>query len=145
MNSAIATREEGEARERTTLSPLACFSDTGAARPEPEPPDPFRTAFVRDRDRIVHCGAFRRLKDKTQVFVIDEGDFYRTASYAALIQAQLGAPVELVPGHFGQFEVRVGGRTVVSRKGGLIAKLTGRPFPDDEDVLSAVRAALGKA
>ena len=78
MNSAIATREEAEARERTTLSPLACFSDTGAARPEPEPPDPYRTAFVRDRDRIVHCGAFRRLKDKTQVFVIDEGDFYRT-------------------------------------------------------------------
>jgi len=78
MNSAIATREEAEARERQTLSPLASFSDTGAARPEPEPPDPFRTAFVRDRDRIVHCGAFRRLKDKTQVFVIDEGDFYRT-------------------------------------------------------------------
>jgi len=51
----------------------------------------------------------------------------------------------MVAGRLGQFEVQVGGRTVVSRKGGLIAKLTGRPFPDDEDVLSAVRAALGKA
>ena len=49
----------------------------------------------------------------------------------------------MVHGHFGQFEVQVGGRTVVSRNGGLIAKLTGRPWPDDADVLSAVRDALG--
>jgi hypothetical protein len=49
----------------------------------------------------------------------------------------------MVDGRFGQFEVQVGGRSVVSRKGGLIAKLTGRPWPDDEDVLSAVRGALG--
>ena len=48
-------------------------------------------------------------------------------------------------GHFGQFEVQVDGRTVVSRKGGLIAKLTGRPWPEDEDVLAAVRNALGAA
>lgn len=45
-------------------------------------------------------------------------------------------------GRIGQFEVQVGGRTVVSRKGGLIAKLTGRPWPSDEDVLSAVRETL---
>ena len=42
----------------------------------------------------------------------------------------------------GQFEVRVGGRTVVSRKGGLIAKLTGKPWPPEDDVLDAVRTAL---
>lgn len=78
MNADIARREHAELREHDWLSPLACFSDNGAARPEDEEPDAFRTAFVRDRDRIIHCGAFRRLKDKTQVFVIDEGDFYRT-------------------------------------------------------------------
>ena len=55
----------------------------------------------------------------------------------------MGAPVEMVEGRLGQFEVQVGGRIVASRKGGLIAKLTGRPWPTDEDVLSAVRDALG--
>jgi len=78
MNVSVARREHAERREHEWLSPLACFSDTWPARPEAEEADPFRTAFVRDRDRIIHCGAFRRLKDKTQVFVIDEGDFYRT-------------------------------------------------------------------
>jgi hypothetical protein len=50
--------------------------------------------------------------------------------------------VDLVHGHLGQFEVQVRGHTVVSRKGGLIAKLTGRPWPVDEEVLAAVGNAL---
>jgi len=45
-------------------------------------------------------------------------------------------------GRLGQFEIRVDDRTVVSRKGGLIAKLTGRPWPSDEEVLAAVRGAM---
>ncbi len=51
----------------------------------------------------------------------------------------------MADGRMGQFEVQVGGRTVISRKGGLIAKFIGRPWPSDEQVLSAVRDALGTA
>jgi hypothetical protein len=51
-------------------------------------------------------------------------------------------PVALKTGRFGQFDVLVGGRVVLTRKGGLLARLTGKPWPADEDVLSAVRAAL---
>jgi predicted Rdx family selenoprotein len=53
----------------------------------------------------------------------------------------LQVPVTLEPGRFGQFEVRVDGRTVLERKGGLIAKLTGKPWPSDADILAAVRGA----
>ena len=51
---------------------------TGPCATSPEPPDPLRTAFQRDRDRILHTKAFRRLKHKTQVFIAPEGDHYRT-------------------------------------------------------------------
>lgn len=70
----------------------------------------------------------------------------KAASYAALIRERLQTPVEMLDdGRMGQFEVRVDGRTVVSRKGGLIAKLTGKPWPPEDDVLDAVRTALGGA
>jgi dGTPase len=64
-------------REAATLSPLAVHSYP-AERIDPEDPCGLRTPFMRDRDRIVHCKAFRRLKDKTQVFVAPSGDHYRT-------------------------------------------------------------------
>ena len=64
-------------RERAELSPLAARSYP-AARLRPEPGCGLRTPFQRDRDRIVHCKAFRRLKHKTQVFVAPLGDHYRT-------------------------------------------------------------------
>ena len=63
--------------ERAWLSPLATPSYP-AKRARPEPDSPLRTPFQRDRDRIVHAKAFRRLKHKTQVFISPEGDHYRT-------------------------------------------------------------------
>ena len=59
------------------LGPRAARADR-AVRDRPEGPDPLRTAFQRDRDRILHTKAFRRLKHKTQVFIAPEGDHYRT-------------------------------------------------------------------
>jgi dGTPase len=66
------------AAERERLSPLAARSYDGLGRRAPEEACGLRTPFQRDRDRIVHCKAFRRLKHKTQVFVAPEGDHYRT-------------------------------------------------------------------
>ncbi len=59
-----------------------------------------------------------------------------------MIHDALGQPVELEKGRPGQFEVIVNGRTVASRKGGLLAKLLNRPWPSGADVVAAVRAAL---
>jgi dGTPase len=69
--------ERVRAAEESGLSPLAMRSYP-AVRPTGEPDCSLRTPFQRDRDRIVHCKAFRRLKHKTQVFVAPEGDHYRT-------------------------------------------------------------------
>ena len=76
----MTIREQLEKNEAAYLSPRACRStNTGAViRLEVEAPCPYRTAFQRDRDRILHCNAFRRLKRKTQVFLSPVGDHYRT-------------------------------------------------------------------
>ncbi len=71
-------REEIEAREQNDLAPWAMHAVDSKGRLRKEPQDDLRPVFQRDRDRVVHCKSFRRLKDKTQVFITPDGDHYRT-------------------------------------------------------------------
>jgi len=73
----LRTRADAERDERERLAPWAEKSGDSRGRLHPEPEHAYRTAFARDRDRIVHARAFRRLEYKTQVFVFHEGDHYR--------------------------------------------------------------------
>ncbi|MDR3038457.1 MAG: deoxyguanosinetriphosphate triphosphohydrolase, partial [Candidatus Adiutrix sp.] len=75
--SVFCVREAAEEREQKTLAPQAARAENARRRQEEEP-CPFRTAFQRDRDRIIHSKAFRRLAYKTQVFINPAGDHYRT-------------------------------------------------------------------
>src|SRR5216683_7045010 len=72
------TREELEQLERQNLAPYAQFSADSRGRKYPEPPPEWRTQYQRDRDRIIHSRAFRRLEYKTQVFLNGAGDHLRT-------------------------------------------------------------------
>jgi dGTPase len=74
----VTVREIFEEREAQTLSKFATLSSKSVGRVYPERPCDYRTEFQRDRDRIIHSKAFRRLKHKTQVFIAPEGDHYRT-------------------------------------------------------------------
>ena len=70
-------------------APFAALAEASRGRLYPEPSSPTRTPFQRDRDRIIHSTAFRRLKDKTQVFLYDEGDHYRTRLTHTIEVAQI--------------------------------------------------------
>nr|MDA8163889.1 HD domain-containing protein [Desulfobacteraceae bacterium] len=74
----MTIREEIEEREREHLSPYACLSAASKGRIRPEEECSIRSAFQRDRNRIVYSKAYRRLKHKTQVFLSPSGDHYRT-------------------------------------------------------------------
>ena len=86
-------REEQEKRDHLIFSPYASFSDESRGRDRDEEPCPMRTIYQRDRDRIIHCKTFRRLKHKTQVFLAPEGDHYRTRLTHTLEVAQIARSI----------------------------------------------------
>ena len=121
-------------------APYACNPEASRGRRHPEPPPSGRTAFQRDRDRIVHCSAFRRLEYKTQVFLNHEGDLFRTrlthsievAQIARTLARNLGAHEDLTEaialahdlghtpfGHAGQDELNACLRELAPQSGGF--------------------------
>jgi dGTPase len=89
----MTIREDLEARERQYLAPQAARSAETRGRLRPEDEDEIRPAFQRDRDRVIHCKAFRRLKHKTQVFFAPAGDHYRTRLTHTLEVSQIARTI----------------------------------------------------
>jgi dGTPase len=87
------TRQQLENIEDQSLAPYACRSKYSKGRAFPEDEPGYRTAFQRDRDRILHTTAFRRLEYKTQVFINYEGDYYRTRLTHTLEVSQIGRTI----------------------------------------------------
>ena len=89
----MTIREQSQEIERRTLSRYATLSENSRGRCRPEEEDPIRPCFQRDRDRILHSKAFRRLKQKTQVFLSPEGDHYRTRLTHTLEVSQIARTI----------------------------------------------------
>ncbi|MCC8050332.1 MAG: deoxyguanosinetriphosphate triphosphohydrolase [Clostridiales bacterium] len=89
----MTIREKTEELEHQTFSPYASYSSESRGRDVDEPQCDIRTVYQRDRDRIIHSKSFRRLKQKTQVFLIPEGDHYRTRMTHTLEVSQLSRTI----------------------------------------------------
>ena len=93
MRGGRSIRERQEALERDTLADWATLSAASKGRERDEPPHHLRSAFQRDRDRILHSKSFRRLKHKTQVFIAPEGDHYRVRLTHTLEVSQIARTI----------------------------------------------------
>ncbi|MEW6502264.1 MAG: deoxyguanosinetriphosphate triphosphohydrolase [Thermodesulfobacteriota bacterium] len=91
----VSIREQIEEREAAGLAPYATLSRNSKGRLRPEEECTIRGAFQRDRDRIIHCKAFRRLKHKTQVFLAPTGDHYRTRLTHVLEVSQIARTISV--------------------------------------------------
>lgn len=89
----LMRREQLEANERRALAPYAAHASASRGRSHPESEAAHRTAFQKDRDRVIHTSAFRRLEYKTQVFVNHQGDYYRTRLTHTLEVAQVARAI----------------------------------------------------
>ena len=89
----MTVRERTQMIEKQILSPYAALSAETLGRDRPEKECDLRTPYQRDRDRILHCKAFRRLKHKTQVFLSPEGDHYRTRLTHTLEVSQIARTI----------------------------------------------------
>ena len=89
----VMTRVETEADEHRRLQSRAAFADESRGRERPLDEDLYRTCYMRDRDRIIHCKSFRRLKHKTQVFLAPEGDHYSTRLTHTLEVSQISRTI----------------------------------------------------
>ena len=133
-----------EERERQTLSPYAALSAETRGREYPIDPCPVRTAFVRDRDRIIHCKSFRRLKHKTQVFLSPVGDHYRTRLTHTLEVAQIARTIArgLLLNEDLTEAIAMGhdlGHTPFGHPGGdVLSQCLGKPFRHNEQSLRVV-------
>jgi dGTPase len=116
------------------LAPYACLPDASRGRLHPERMSSFRSPFQRDRDRIIHSSAFRRLKHKTQVFVEHEGDYYRTRLTHSIEVAQVARTIAGV----------LGLNTDLAEAVALAHDLGHTPFGHTgEDALAALMAPYG--
>lgn len=116
------------------IAPYACQPEASRGRRHPESLSSFRTAFQRDRDRIIHSSAFRRLKHKTQVFVEHEGDYYRTRLTHSIEVAQVARTLAGV----------LGLNTDLAEAIALAHDLGHTPFGHTgEDALAALMAPYG--
>ncbi|MGQ0609499.1 MAG: deoxyguanosinetriphosphate triphosphohydrolase [Paracoccaceae bacterium] len=116
------------------IAPYACQPETSRGRLYPEDLSSFRSAFQRDRDRIIHSSAFRRLKHKTQVFVEHEGDYYRTRLTHTIEVAQVARTIAGV----------LGLNTDLAEAVALAHDLGHTPFGHTgEDALAALMAPYG--
>ena len=121
-------------RQTMTLAPFACQPEATRGRLHPESMSSFRSAYQRDRDRIIHSSAFRRLKHKTQVFVEHEGDYYRTRLTHSIEVAQVARTISGV----------LGLNTDLAECIALAHDLGHTPFGHTgEDALSALMAPYG--